>query len=485
MSAPGVPEFWTRELLEAALAILGEHSTIASALPEISEAAGRAVSPDALRNTFRSNGLNAPSAYLRRDGGAAGAVHWNEAMLDQATEVLKRHTTIAEATEEICGVLGLTVRPDTLRTAFMRAGRGLPSAHLVSVEGPKRPRDMNALEAAQYARDGHLARLDFRGMGRTEAILEGLKESLAATRPVDVVVVAPRTASVPNTGVSETVFFMVSDVHVGAVIRPDDVGGLNDHTHKDFLRKLERWTDGAIAILEERRCHVYLSSIVVALAGDVVDGHEIFRGQAWQQSHDVLAQLTDGAAAFSRALARLRATFPSVPFKVFCIPGNHGRIGTPTTAPFRASYDNILYAMLDAHLKGHDIPIKVSGTFFHLVEIQGLTHLLIHGDLVKSSGSPPMSMRAAAQKLGQVFGRRIDYLHAGHYHSESITSMPSGDVLINGSWTGTNDYSLSSLMDGNRPCQLVSGYTRDGLAWVRKIYLRDRDDMPMVARLSE
>lgn len=497
MNHNGHVRFWTEERIEAAKRILREHDDMGAAREEMSRAFGVEITGDSLQKGFaRCADAPASSFILHKTAPvtptaerAGPSVLWSQAMLDEAAGILRGHTSLAEAAIDIGAAVGFPVTIDSMRVAFVRAKMGLPSSYLQrAAVGAKRLRDMTPLESAEYARDVKSARVDFRHQGRTEAVIEGIKDALNGLKPI-AVNVSPRPAPTRTRGATECVWLTVSDVHVGHVTHPGSVGGIASHDHRDFLAKMDRWLAKAIETIEERQSCAHIDSVVVGTIGDLVDGVEIFRGQAWEQSHTIYDQLVDGSQAYGAALVKLASTFPHMRFSCYNVAGNHGRVVTPNNQPFRANFDLIAYAMIGAHIKASGVTNmtwETSDTFYMLVETLGLVHLLVHGDWIRaSSGSPAGGLKAAKLKYTQLFESPIHYAHMGHWHSEACASDSSGDVLVSGSWIGTSEYSAKTLLEGQRPCQMAYGFNADGLAWTKKIYLRARNEGSFTPRIAK
>lgn len=120
----------------------------------------------------------------------------------------------------------------------------------------------------------------------------------------------------------------LSDLHVGEVVRGEEVGGVNEYNPEIFKRRFRRMISASMQILPRWAADCDLEGVVVALNGDTVSGsiHQELRETNALTAHEQVALATDEIAA---ALHKLADQFGAV--LVTVTPGNHGRCLEETT----------------------------------------------------------------------------------------------------------------------------------------------------------
>jgi hypothetical protein len=80
--------------------------------------------------------------------------------------------------------------------------------------------------------------------------------------------------------------------------------------------------------------------------------------------------------------------------------------------------------------------------------------------------------------LGAAAGaKRCRYFCCGHHHAASTLSDVDGELLINGSWLGTDAFAYNSLSGYREPAQWFHGVnSKHGLTWRMNVKLRHEDE---------
>ncbi len=403
---------------------------------------------------------------------------WNRKLLAAAKKILQHHTALAEALPDIARATGLPVTLDSLANAFKRHGQGTPASFLKVDKKRSELTPRDELYLRVQAKDRAQKR---KAQGMTEIILEKIDAALCKIAPDVLQVVPEPTPDERPAGRPELLWCEVSDVQLGTCVDLEKMGGLNQHDWTIFLAKLARWEEVVTETIRERRAAVPLEGVVIAMLGDIVEGHSIFRSQAYELDFDIYKQVVHGANDFAQAIARIVATFPEVKFTLYGVGGNHGRVGSYGEAPFRCNWDLILYHIIELRLGAlglDNVTCHFPQAWFQVVETWGWTHLLVHGDDIKGWGGLPFyGIQRAVAKYQQVLQKPVNYLHCGHHHSEAALSSSLGDAIVNGNWIGANSFS-KVIVEANTPVQLIHGVTAEnGIEWTRKVFLRTREDM--------
>lgn len=238
----------------------------------------------------------------------------------------------------------------------------------------------------------------------------------------------------------------LSDLHVGEVVRREEIGGLNEYSPEVFQRRLRRMISAAIQILPRWSADCEMNGVVVALNGDMISGdiHDELRRTNALTSHEQVALATDELAA---GIERIADHFGSV--MVTVTPGNHGRSTEKTHAKRMAalSYDTMIGNILDRQFQSDErVTINVSAGPDLLFPIFNWSILQTHGDSMGTGGGqgfagPELPIVRGGKKVrlaGFASGEHYDVILTAHYH----TSSNPGTVLANGSIVGYNEYAV-------------------------------------------
>ena len=212
----------------------------------------------------------------------------------------------------------------------------------------------------------------------------------------------------------------------------------------------------------------------VFLLGDLVEGEDIFPGQAHLIDSGLYGQIFSTAEALAGLMRSLASHFETV--KVFGVIGNHGRIGRWGTSRPESNADAVAYktaAMLtrdekritwkETYTEGerhwHEIvPVTVEG-----VEKKWM---LFHGDQLKASmGFPFYSLN---KKLGgwNLSVGHFDYAAHGHWHTPARLVAADGVITSwgSGSIESSNTYAQEWLSASGAPAQWLLFQSRQGIS---------------------
>ena len=127
-----------------------------------------------------------------------------------------------------------------------------------------------------------------------------------------------------------------------------------------------------------------------------------------------------------------------------------------------------------------------------IITILGATTLLADGII-----TPPISVSSAIEGLSTVNGlekgitrynqmlqQQIHFLHCGHFHNDWQLSFNMSQILINGSFIGTSNFSATQMVASSPPIQVLHVFEpRIGLAKTERIYLNEGDiKRPIMAK---
>lgn len=250
-----------------------------------------------------------------------------------------------------------------------------------------------------------------------------------------------------NGGIGRAVGLIhLSDLHVGEVVRSEEVGGVNEYSPEIFKRRFRRMIAAATQIIPRWASDCDLKGVVVALNGDLVSGniHAELRETNALTAHEQVALATDEIA---EGLRQIADKFGAV--LVTVTPGNHGRVTEKTHAKRMAalSYDTMIGNILAREFAADPrVTINLSAGADIVFPIFGWSVLQTHGDSMGTGGGqgfagPELPIVRGGKRIklsGFSTGERYDIMLTAHYH----TSSNPGTMLANGSMVGYSEYAV-------------------------------------------
>lgn len=347
---------------------------------------------------------------------------------------------LAEANESL-EKLGarLGIRSKTLSKERKRLVQAGYEALTAEPDQPKSP-----TEERREAHDAAYWRRRASEMQRALAKAEHAVEELGGIRNNPVEIPEWITASRDRTQGRAVLLGILSDLHVGEVIDPDETLNINAYSPEIFQRRLKRYIEAAIDIGPRWAADCKLEGFLLVLGGDLISGdihEELLRTNALTANEQVrlaVSELTAGCKILAKAFGRVH---------VVSVPGNHGRQTAKPTAKLysRLSYDTLAATMIRDNLEGDArFTWQIANARDALVPVLGRTILVTHGDGVGTKGgmgfAGPILPQVRGSRLTTIqhasAGRPFDLLIAGHYH----TSSNPGAALWNGSMPGYSEY---------------------------------------------
>lgn len=237
---------------------------------------------------------------------------------------------------------------------------------------------------------------------------------------------------------------LISDVHMGEVIEPDEILGVNRFDPEVCRQRLKRYFEAACTIGRRWASDTQCEGALLVLGGDMVSGsiHDELAATNALTSPEQVVAVVETIAAGIRLLA---SAYGKV--HVVSVPGNHGRTTPKPTAKLyaRLSYDIMVAAMLQERFR-HDerLSFQHGDSKDQIVPVFGRTVFVTHGDKIGTKGGmgfagPMLPIVRGTKKVEAQqarFGRRPDLILHGHYH----TTGNAGAVLSNGSVPGYGEY---------------------------------------------
>lgn len=265
-----------------------------------------------------------------------------------------------------------------------------------------------------------------------------------------------------------------SDAQVGEKIEPRSTGGMGEYNLEIYKQRHNRLIQ-KVMLFKEQDSNLGLNKLIIEHLGDQVEGESIYPGQPFYLDAHLVDQLFESVATEASGLLTLAKEFREI--EVFCVSGNHGRIGKKGQHSTATNFDYLFYRMLQQVLKQQkNIKIYVSESPSMVVQFGKFNFLLNHGDATKSWGGIPFyGLERMYRRLPGLYGIMIHFMMVGHFHQPSEISEA---ILVNGCFPGGSDLSINKMQLKSRPIQKIF-YFHDELGINRKsdIYLADIEEV--------
>lgn len=313
-------------------------------------------------------------------------------------------------------------------------------------------------EAARRLREAHEQqrhRLYTETAARLDILLSHIEQAISALPPVEV---KPPLFPTNKRRSPMSLVVHLSDWHYGEVVDPQEIMTLNAYDPEIAARRvyqLEKLILTAVDVIGRAHpipeCRILLLGDMVsgAIHSELVETNDLTLYEQWAQLALLLAQF----------VLRLASKFEVV--QIDGVPGNHGRTTQkPSAKRAYVNWDYLTYQTLALMLANQpNVRCNFPRSPIASTEIRGHTYLLWHGDSIKSwAGIPFYGIERAiarVRELMQVKGIQFHYAAIGHFHNTAGIDRAVGEVLMNGSLKGGDEYSVNKLFTYAKPTQLL------------------------------
>jgi hypothetical protein len=247
----------------------------------------------------------------------------------------------------------------------------------------------------------------------------------------------------------------LSDFHWGEVVKPEQIGGVNQFNLKIARQRLEHVIQGAIKISRILSPEMAYPGIVAPLLGDMISGN-IHDELSATNELNTMPTVLDLFRHLVASITLLADTFGRVFLP--CVGGNHGRDTKKTWAKDRnhTSFDWLLYQFLAVRFADDNrVTFYIPDGSDVLYRVYGLRYLGTHGDQFKSGDSiigpiGPIT-RGAQKKLARnaAVDQAFDVMIFGHWHQRMLSSQLRG----NGTLKGLDEYAYQGNFRFEPPSQ--------------------------------
>lgn len=359
--------------------------------------------------------------------------------------------------------------------------RGSSRAEGVPAEKPLDVTDVERIRRDQLEAEVAYLRRENRRYAKELANREAVVERIIEAGRVPVIVPDYRVARQDRSRPERSVVLPIYDVQYGQLVRPTDTplnaGGFDSSV---FDTRLARWLEATTGSIRDYAASHRVTEAVIVLGGDLVEGADVFKGQAWQLERDPARQVVELREKLGEAL-RLEIRFLKEEIGVsrimmLVIPGNHGKVGgrQAGATPATMSWDWLLAEWLRDRLRAEPIDvwgIEPGGAL--LFETLDRLFLAIHGDEIRGWGGLPFyGMTRYDGRAMRLTGEVFDYVLLGHHHQPaSIPNGSGGEFIVSGDWVGANNLSRTLGAASTPQQRLLFVSRRYGITEQVPIYL--------------
>lgn len=232
-------------------------------------------------------------------------------------------------------------------------------------------------------------------------------------------------------------------------------------------RRVKELARKACTIIERRKAFADIREVRLYYGGDMVEGEEIFSGQAHLIDQGVLDQAIGDCAP---AMAGLASSLLSVVDKVhvLAVSGNHGRTGPRGGSPHpKTNWDRVSYAMAEALTKqspdlAKRVTWNVADDFYLVDDVLGHGNLIVHGHQVRGGfgGFPWYGVGKKLTGWIDSVPEEWQSLYLGHFHTPAMGTINARRWYCNGTTESDNEYAREELAACGAPMQRLQFFNR-------------------------
>ena len=266
--------------------------------------------------------------------------------------------------------------------------------------------------------------------------------------------IAPSAAAAGDIGVP---ILFGSDWHWGEVVKPSEIGGVNEFNLAIARQRLNHLIERTIMLLTKHMVNPNYPGIVFALGGDMVSGN-IHEELSETNEVPIMVVVLDLIDHLILAIKRLKSVFGRVFLP--CVAGNHGRFHKKKRAKESNynSFDWLIYQALDRHFQDDpDVVFYIPDGPDALVSVYGYRYLFTHGDqfrggdgMIGPLGPITRGDHKKRSRNAQI-DQEYDTLVIGHFHQ----LLQMRRIIMNGSLIGYNEYAHANNFGYEPPQQAL------------------------------
>lgn len=310
-----------------------------------------------------------------------------------------------------------------------------------------------------------------------EALVEEMGDYVTPVTPL------PKLYKAKQTKTTEHLVMHISDIHGDEVVKPSQVGGLEDYDFKICCLRAQNYVEKVLDMSQGNLQGYDFPVLWILSYGDLTSG-EIHNGVSRSYYRNQFKNCLAIGRLQAYMIRDLAPYFKEV--KVLCLPGNHGR--RSTKKDYEGAHDNWDYLVCEiSQLLCNNISnveFAIPDAFSANIKINGHIFNVSHGDDIKSWNSIPYyGIERKTRRITSLHIKdRIRYFVMGHFHQPAnISNNMDGETLVNGPWAATNPYAYEGLGVATEPSQWLHGvHEKYGVSWQVKMRLRQTNERKLL-----
>ena len=279
---------------------------------------------------------------------------------------------------------------------------------------------------------------------------------------------------------NEEAILLIGDTHIGEVVSKEETGGFGNYDFDVFNMRMGLLFEKVIDLTMNKMQGYSIPKLNVVCLGDMISG--IIHDELVESANDtVIEWVLGGAIILSQLLLDLAQYFPSI--EVTGVVGNHGRLSQKVRYKKRyVNWDYLMYQIISIMcINQKNIIFDFPKAFFIVKKIAGQEYLILHGDNIQMYKSIPWyGIERMITNFSQLLASQkkiFQHVLIAHFHNQGVLDKVTGEIILNGSAIGGNEYSLGKLFRSSDPKQMLMGANSIyGPTWRFPINLLNADE---------
>lgn len=248
----------------------------------------------------------------------------------------------------------------------------------------------------------------------------------------------------------------VSDWHIGEIVDPKQVGGVNTFNYKASKKRIDKHVRKTLDKLTRSE------NLIVADLGDNIRG--MIHGGIEDSEDGIMESLVKCTDYIASMLITYLEYYKHIDY--YFVVGNHSRLDDKIVAKNKyKDYSWLVVQMLIRLFKDEPrIKFNISETGYHLVKVNTVNIMLFHGDTVRWYNPSSDVSRSKLQDICQnMFNKRATHFFSGHRHiANTIANQYGGFNIVSGTLVGNNEYGVQNGFSMIHPSQCTFNVEADG-----------------------
>lgn len=272
---------------------------------------------------------------------------------------------------------------------------------------------------------------------------------------------------------------LLSDWHWGEVVKPDEIGGVNEFNLEIAHRRVKRLVETSLSLLFDHIASPSYDGLVLPMAGDMITG-DIHEELTVTNDLPVIPTIMDLFGVLVWLIDEFLKHFK----RIFIpgVTGNHGRKTKKIQCKERwaTSFDWMLYAMLERHYINNDrVTILAAHSPDVLYRVYRHSYLLTHGDQFRGGDGligplgPLTRGRHKKSSRDAALDRPWNTMVCGHWH----TLIQLLHLIVNGALKGYDEFAFQNNYTPEPPTQAMwITHPDHGITFQTAIYLESNNE---------